>query len=152
MKRWVLSAFLAVASCAGTLEPAEIAIGRDLCASCRMAIISQATAAQIAAPGEEPRFFDDIACLRDYLRAAAPPDGAVIYVADHRTGAWVDARTAVFTDVPVTAEYTTTSTPMASGLLAHANISSRDADPAARGGDPVLASAILASPVRSITP
>ncbi len=110
-----------------------------------MVIVSRLTAAQIAAPGEEPRFFDEIGCLRDDLGAATLPQGAMVYVADHRTGAWLDARQAVFTR-------TSLSTPMASGLLAHADAASRDADPAARQGDPVAAGTILGPSARSATP
>lgn len=120
-------------------------MGQDLCAHCRMAIVSQTTAAQIAAPGEEPVLFDEIGCLRDYLAATPLAQGAVVYVADHRTRAWVDARLAVFTRTAV-------STPMGSGLLAHAGAASRDADPATQGGQTVTASAVLLSPERSIKP
>ena len=76
-------------------------------------------------------FFDELGCLRDYLGGHATPADAVVYVADHRTGEWVTARTAVFTK-------TATSTPMGSGLLAHADAASRDADPAAAGGSAVV--------------
>ena len=53
----------------------------------------------------------------------------MVFVADHRTGEWVDARRAVFTRTSI-------DTPMASGLVAHADAASRDADPAAAGGQP----------------
>lgn len=146
MTRGLLGACLFVASCAGgSARPVAIALGQEPCAQCRMVIVSQATAAQIAAPGEEPRFFDEIGCLRDYLAAARVAPDAMVYVADHRTGAWVDGRQAVFTRTSV-------STPMASGLLAHADARSRDADPAARQGDPVAASTILGLFVRSARP
>ena len=53
------------------------------------------------APGEEPRFFDDVGCLRDFLAARpARPAREVAYVADHRTKAWVRARAAVYARVP----------------------------------------------------
>lgn len=146
MTRGLLSACLVATSCAGgPARPAAIALGQDPCAHCRMVIVSQATAAQIAAPGEEPRFFDEIGCLRDYLGAVVVAPDAMVYVADHRTHVWVDARQAVFTRTSV-------STPMASGLLAHADARSRDADPAARQGDPVSASTILGSSVGSARP
>ncbi|MDO8678155.1 MAG: hypothetical protein Q7R30_06280 [Acidobacteriota bacterium] len=146
MTRWILSACLVASSCAGgPARPAAIALGQEPCAHCRMVIVSLATAAQIAAPGEEPTMLDEIGCLREYLSNALLPDGAMVFVADHRTRAWVDARAAVFTRTSV-------STPMASGLLAHADAASRDADPAARGGDSVAASAILGLPGRSATP
>ena len=128
MTRWMVAAALVLSACAGGPPgPAAVGLGEDACAYCRMTIVSRATAAQIARAGDEPVFFDEIGCLRDYLLQRAEPADAVIYVTDHRTGAWLDARTAVFTK-------TSTSTPMASGLLAHADAASRDADPAAAGG------------------
>jgi len=128
MTRWLLAAALVMSACAGGPPgPAAIGLGEDACAACRMTIVSRATAAQIVRAGDEPVFFDDLGCLRDYLRRQPLPGDAVVYVADHRTGAWLNARAAVFTK-------TTVVSPMASGLLAHADASSRDADPAAAGG------------------
>jgi copper chaperone NosL len=128
MTRAILLAALVVSACAsGPPPPAKVALGEDACAHCRMTVVSQSTAAQIARHGDEPLFFDEFGCLRDYLGGHITPADAVIYVADHRTGTWVNARTAVFTR-------TSTSTPMGSGLLAHADAASRDADPAAAGG------------------
>ena len=96
-------------------------------------------AAQIAAPGAEPVFFDDIGCLRDYLKQAGAqvPAGAVAFVADHRTGAWVRASAAVFTK-PAHLE-----TPMGGGIIAHANEESRRQDPDAAGGAPVTVAEIF---------
>ena len=144
--RCILVVSLVAASCAGgSPVPAEIVTGQELCAYCRMTIVSQATAAQVAAPREEPKMFDEIGCLRDYLAAVPLAQGAVVYVADHRTRAWVDARLALFTRTAV-------STPMSSGLLAHADAASRDADPATRGGSAIPASAVLLSPEPSTRP
>lgn len=124
----VLAAALVMSACAGGPPgPAGVSLGEDACAGCRMTIVSRATAALIARDGDEPVFFDDLGCLRDYLRQQPLPGDAVVYVADHRSGEWVNARAAVFTR-------TSTSTPMASGLLAHADAPSRDADPAAARG------------------
>jgi copper chaperone NosL len=137
MRGWLLSACLVFASCAaGAAPPETIALGQEACAQCRMVIVSRMTAAQIVAPGEEPRFFDEIGCLRDYLASGRLTGDARIYVADHRTGDWIDAERAVFT-------HTAVSTPMTTGLLAHANEGSRNADAAAHGGEPIAASAIL---------
>ena len=111
--------------------PMTIDIKHDTCAHCRMGIVSTATAAQIVAPGEEPLFFDDLGCLRDYVAKEALAADAVVFVADHRSGEWIDARRAVFTRTSI-------DTPMASGLVAHADTASRDADPAAGGGQPVV--------------
>jgi copper chaperone NosL len=106
-----------------------------------MAVSDRRFAGQIVAPGEEPAFFDDLGCLREYLadRAVALPRGAIVFVADHRTSEWVDARAAVFT------RRTNVATPMASGLMAHRDASSRDLDPDARGGMPVAARDVLGS-------
>lgn len=124
---------LAVAACTrGGAEPARLDPLHDGCASCRMAVSDPRTAAQLAAPGEEPAFFDDIGCLRDYLASGRRlPRGAVAFVADHRTKAWVRAAAATFT------RQEAVETPMGSHLLAHADPASRDADPAAAGGKAV---------------
>lgn len=100
----------------------------DACTFCRMVGSNGRTAAQIVAPGEEPRFFDDLGCLRDFLRGAPPlPDRTVAFVVDHQTGTWVDARTAIYSVNPAT------DTPMGSHLLAHASAASHDSDPASTG-------------------
>jgi copper chaperone NosL len=106
-----------------------------------MAVSSPRFAAQLAAPGEDPRFFDDLGCLVTYLSQPQPPPAhAVAYVADHRTGEWVAAARATLTRVDGL------STPMGSHLIAHASAASRDADPDARGGVPVSAAALLTRP------
>jgi copper chaperone NosL len=95
-------------------------------------------AAQIVAPGEEPRFFDDIGCLKHYLAARSGlPRGSVAYVADHRTRAWVRAEDAVYV------RQDRLETPMSSHLLAYASAASRDADPDSAGAVPVTAADVL---------
>lgn len=124
----------ALAGCAsGPPDPAPLDTRTESCRSCRMAVSEARFASQIVAPAEEPRFFDDLGCLRDHLSAGAPPPGAVAYVADHRTRAWARAGRAVYTRVPGLA------TPMGSHVIAHADAASRDADPAARGGSALSA-------------
>ncbi len=125
----------ALAGCAsGPPGPAPLDTRTESCRSCRMAVSEARFASQIVAPGEEPRFFDDLGCLRDHLSAAgAPPPGAVAYVADHRTRAWTRADRALYTRVPALA------TPMGSHVVAHADAASRDVDPAARGGSALSA-------------
>ena len=131
-----LPLFSVIACASSALAPAELRLGEDACAHCRMTVVSLTTAAQIVAPSEEPIVFDEIGCLRDYLASHDVAPGALVVVADHRTGRWVDARTAVFTQ-------TTLQTPMASGLIAHADRASRDLDDLATGGTAVDAAAIL---------
>jgi len=127
------------ASCsAGPLRPGAVDTLNDHCSSCRMPVSDPRTSAQIVAPGEEPRFFDDLRCLRDYLSGApALSPRAVAYVADHRTGSWVRATRAVYVEVPML------STPMGSHWFAYADAGSRDTDPYARGGTTLPAAEIF---------
>lgn len=143
MKIFVPICLFAAACGSVTLAPAAVRLGEDACAHCRMTLVSVRTAAQIVAPGEEPLMFDELGCLRDYIGAHPVPAGARIYVADHRTGEWRDAASATFTRTSIT-------TPMSSGLIAHANAESRDADPDARGGQPLAAAEVLAP--KQVTP
>jgi copper chaperone NosL len=116
---------LAVAACGSEpQQPAALETRTDACAFCRMTVSNAALAAQIVAPGEEPRFFDDIGCMAAYLKDhPARSGGARAYVADHLSKTWVAADVALYTRVPGL------ETPMGSHLIAHADASSRDRDP-----------------------
>jgi copper chaperone NosL len=97
-----------------------------------MVVSDSRVASQLVAPYEEPRFFDDLGCLRTYLtNAKTLPRGATVYVADHRTRAWVRWDQAVFTRVE------TLSGAMGSHVVAHVSAASRDADAEAAHGAPV---------------
>jgi copper chaperone NosL len=135
----ILVVFAVAAACgAGPTRPASLNGANDACRHCRMAVSNQRFAAQIVAPGEEPLFFDDIGCLSTYVQQTPGlARDAVAYVADHRTGEWVPAGTAIFTSVPGL------DTPMASHLIAHDTAESRDADPLARGGSGVRLSKLF---------
>lgn len=124
----VIATVLVLACSAGTPRPIEPALGQEPCAFCRMVVGDLHTAAQLQAPGAEPLFFDDLGCLLDHLAAAPPVPGAIAFVTDHRTGAWLPAAKAVYSHVPGL------TTPMASSLVAHRDEVSRRADPAAAQG------------------
>jgi copper chaperone NosL len=126
---WVTAIAGMVACSAGPVAPVAIDPASDACAECRMLISDARLSAQIVARGEEPRLFDEIGCLRRYLKGHPVARGAAVYVADHRTGSWVAAGTAVYTQTSLRA------TPMASGILAHADAASRERDAAAAGGE-----------------
>jgi len=124
--------FLLLVACGGGApEPAPLDTRNEQCASCRMAVSSAVFASQLVATGELPRFFDDLGCLAEFLKAGKAPAGAVAFVADHRTKAWVRADRAVYTRVPGL------ETPMGSHVVAHADAASRDQDGDARPGTPV---------------
>jgi copper chaperone NosL len=137
MRGWVCAMLVAWGCSRGPPGPAAITPGQEACASCRMLVSDLRTAGQLVAPGEEPLVFDDLGCLQAYLRTHRPPTGARVYVADHRTRAWVPAGQALFTRVR------TLRTPMDSHLVAHADEASRAADEEARGGEPLTAQAFL---------
>jgi copper chaperone NosL len=140
--RPIAALVLVLTACArGVPSPADLDTANDLCASCRMPVSDRTLAAQIVSRGEEPRFFDDIGCLSDFLEHHSRPAGSAIYVADHSTARWIPAETALFTRASAL------STPMGSRLIAHADRASRDADPAARGGSSVSLEDILAAAV-----
>jgi copper chaperone NosL len=103
-----------------------------------MTVVEPKLASQLVAPGEEPRFFDDIACLTAYLvaHASGPADRA--YVADHATGAWIDAARAAYSRAGAIA------TPMNSHLVAHEDARARDSDASVRGGRPLTAAEVFA--------
>jgi copper chaperone NosL len=144
MKGLLVSAVALLASGCATGEPppASLDTRNDACAECRMAVSTGRFASQIVAPGEEPRFFDDLGCLAAHLRS--PPDlppRAVAYIADHRSGEWVSPSSTVFTRVPGL------ETPMGSHVVAHGSAASRDADPAAQGGSAVDARTFFNRPL-----
>jgi copper chaperone NosL len=136
MARTILLAIIAAlagSACrSAAATPAALDSNHDACTYCRMIVSDRRFASQIAAPLEEPKFFDDLGCLGNYLKGAGSLDaGAVVYVADHLTLAWVPARSAVFTRVE------TLTAPMGSHLIAHESAATRNADSAARAGTAV---------------
>lgn len=130
--------WLLAASCTrGPVLPAALDARNETCRFCRMAISDARFAAQLAAPGEEHLFFDDIGCLRNFLaNAGGLRDGAAAFVADHRTKEWVSASAAIYTRSSL-------ETPMGSRLIAHVDAVSRGADPAASGRAPLRATDIF---------
>jgi copper chaperone NosL len=111
------------------MTPAALDTAKERCARCGMGVSDVKFAAQIVAPGEAPRFYDDIGCFANDVKEKTHPSGAVAFVADHRTGEWVRAASAVYTRVPSLA------TPMNSHLIAHASAESRGQDAEARDGE-----------------
>jgi copper chaperone NosL len=139
VKRSALLLLLLLTACgSGPVGPAQPDTKHDACGWCRMAVSDLRFAAQLVAPNEEPRFFDDIGCLATFLRAGgAPARGQIAFVAGHRTKQWVRAASALYTKVPGLL------TPMNSFLVAHADAASRGADDSAKGGTPMTAAEVF---------
>ena len=134
----ILLLVVALAGCrVHDVQPADLRVGEEACGTCRMVISDQRFGSQIVAPHEDPRFFDDLGCLSNYLRSHPLASGAHVYVADHRTRAWVPAERAVFTTAAAA------RAPMGSSVIAHESTASRDLDPEARDGAAVDPAAIL---------
>ena len=132
-----------VSGCGGAppAGPPEIRFGIDACDSCGMAIAEpRYAAAAIADDGAEGRTlkFDDIGCLARWEAGAAGPTVRQRWVHDRSTEAWIDANTATF------AEVQQLSTPMGSGIAAFASRPDAKDLVAARGGEELSWSAILA--------
>jgi copper chaperone NosL len=134
----LLSAAIGSGACErGEPQPAALDTRNEQCASCRMAVSSAVFASQLVGPGEVPRFFDDLGCLADYVKAGKAPTGATAFVADHRTKAWVRADHALYTRVPGL------ETPMGSHVIAHADAASKEQDADARAGSPIAPSELF---------
>jgi len=108
---WLAAAAI---GCGGAAEPAgppEIEWGERECDRCRMILSEPRYAAAAVADGGEVAVFDDLACLAAWVRAGdAVPQR--IWVHDHSSGEWIDARSAAYERRPDLV------TPMGSGLVA----------------------------------
>jgi copper chaperone NosL len=103
-----------VTACAGGLpEPIEFTLNEENCSFCRMAVSQREFAAQVVTPVGAFDTFDDIGCLREWIKGNQPSETAGIFVVDSETGQWIDARAAFYVvskKLP---------TPMSSGLAAY---------------------------------
>lgn len=102
-----------VACSGGRPEPIEFTLNEESCSFCRMAVSQREFAAQVVTVAGAFDTFDDIGCLRDWIKEQHPPETAGIFVVDFPTGLWLDARTASY----VLAKKL--PTPMSSGLAAY---------------------------------
>jgi len=130
LRVFVLGLTLATVACGGGApSPAVLELGAHPCAYCRMIVVDRHFSSQVVSADEEPRFFDDLGCLGNYLKTRSPLSvDSAVYVADHRTGDWVALTSAVYTRAD------TISAPMGSHVIAHATTASRDADQGAVNG------------------
>jgi copper chaperone NosL len=131
------SAIIAGGCGTSAMGPAPLDTAHATCAACRMGVADQTVASQIVVPGDDPRFFDDLGCLARYLAENPLPAGARVYVADHRTSAWLPADRAVYVRMP------DMMAAMGSHVLAYDSAESVHLDPAAAGGSVVAHDAVF---------
>jgi nitrous oxide reductase accessory protein NosL len=87
---------------------------RDMCERCKMAISERKYAFEIINPKSGKAYkFDDIGCGILWLEEEKIPwrDSAIMWVTDAKTGEWIDAKKAYYTDDSIT--------PMAYGFGAY---------------------------------
>lgn len=96
---------LLLSACSGPPDngPVEVKWDRDICARCSMVLSDRLHSAQVRAhetPGKRSKVykFDDIGCTVIWLEDKPWRDDpkTEIWVNDHRTGEWIDARTAYY--------------------------------------------------------
>ena len=87
---------------------------RDMCERCKMAVSERKFAFEIIEPKSGKAYkFDDIGCGVLWLDEEKIPwrDKAIMWVTDAKTGEWIDAKKAIYTDDSIT--------PMAYGFAAY---------------------------------
>ena len=87
---------------------------RDMCERCQMAVSERKYAVQVINPTTNKSYkFDDIGCAVLWLQEEhiAWSESAIIWITDAKTGEWIDAKTAIYTDDSIT--------PMAFGFAAY---------------------------------
>jgi len=89
---------------------------RDMCERCKMAVSERKFAFEIIDPKSGKAYkFDDIGCGVLWLEEEKIPwrDKAIMWVTDAKTGEWIDAKKAYYTDDSIT--------PMAYGFAAYSD-------------------------------
>ena len=112
----LMTLMLAFAGCQKKTQsgPTQMHWDRDMCERCKMAISERKFAVQVINPQTHRVYkFDDIGCTILWFDEEHIPwkDQAKIWITDAKTGKWIDARKAIYTDDSIT--------PMAYGFAAY---------------------------------
>ncbi len=97
-----------------TTDVSKVHWDRDMCARCVMVVSDRHNSVQVKDPDTGKKYmFDDIGCTILWFKEENIEwkDRAAIWITDHSTGKWIDARTAFYNTHNVT--------PMAYGFCAH---------------------------------
>jgi hypothetical protein len=98
------------------LNPHKVHWDRDMCIRCKMVISDRSYVAQVTDPTNgKTYFFDDIGCLILWFKEddIKWQDQTIIWVADEKSGEWIEAKKAKWS--------TNSITPMGYGFAAHKN-------------------------------
>lgn len=79
--------------CSQDIGPVEVKWDRDTCERCRMMISHKNFATQIRT-GSKTHLFDDVGCAFTWLKEHPEAKEVNMWVADYRTGKWLDASSA----------------------------------------------------------
>ena len=93
----LLVSFLFLDSCKPEFEP--INYGHDACMQCKMTIMDKRYAAEIVTKKGKTFKFDDIACLKKYIKEENLPEtDLMVFIADYNNadGKFLDARQVVY--------------------------------------------------------
>ncbi len=104
MKLYWISILIVLMSCTDKQTgPIEITLDRDSCERCQMAISDKHFATQVrGGPKNKVFLFDDIGCATIWLNKKPWADTAKIWVADYKTGDFLDASTANYVPEQIT--------------------------------------------------
>ena len=93
---FIAGSFIALAACTKN-GPQDIAVGKDMCESCKMTITEPKYATQLTTEKGRNYKFDDISCMQGYVTSnSEQAKNATTYVADFPTGDFFDSSKATF--------------------------------------------------------
>ncbi len=129
--RLILLALLGcVAGACGQPKIAPVALNpEDMCSMCRMVISEKRYAAEFVITDGDALKFDDIGCMRDYVKSRGNRDQiAAYFVSDYESTKWIDGGAAHFVESDEFA------TPMGGGIVAFEDPSKAETAAMRNGG------------------
>lgn len=137
----ILLIFLLGACGSTTLEPVEIQVNVDSCATCNMGIQDEQASAQTLEKDGTPNKFDDIGCMVTYIQKNKDQI-EIGYVHDHLSKEWIEFDTAFFV------QSSEIETPMSYGIIAFSSESAAKEWQETNGGDVYSKDSLLQKDVK----